>query len=104
MNKEKNFAGLSNICYAFDTDTGEIFEVQLGKSCNNPNQDEQQDSLLQSTQKMYRDIDRCITNLVDARQYKDGREQEVLTHMESLMVAALQQFGCVIDYLEEEKT
>ena len=67
------------------------------------NTDHRRDSLMLSTQKLYRDIDRCITNLVDARRYKDGRVQDVLHHMESLMTAALQQLGCVIDYLEEEE-
>ena len=62
------------------------------------------EAILQSTEEMYRDINRCITRLIDARRYKDGREQEVLFEMENLMVASLQQFGCVIDYLEEEET
>lgn len=59
--------------------------------------------LLTSTLQLRCDIDRCITNLVDARRYRDGHEQEVLTRMESLMVAALQQFDCIIDYLEKEE-
>ena len=65
---------------------------------------ERKEIILKSTEEMYRDINRCITRLIDARRYKDGREQEVLFEMENLMVASLQQFGCVIDYLEEEKT
>lgn len=58
--------------------------------------------LLTSTRELYHDIDRCITNLVDSRRYRDGHEQEVLTRMESLMVATLQQLDCIIDYLEKE--
>ena len=64
---------------------------------------ESRNALMISTSKLYRDIDRCITNLVDARRYKDGRDQDILFQMESLMVAALQQLGCVIDYLEKEE-
>ena len=103
MREEKKFAGLSNVCYAFDTDTGEIFEVQLDKPHNNLKRDQRRDSLKKSTEELYRNIDRCITNLFDARRYKDGTEPEVLTRMETLMTAALQQLRCVIDYLEEEE-
>lgn len=63
---------------------------------------EYKDRLLLSTNKLYQDIDKCISNLVEARMYKDGRDQEYLLQMESLMVASLQQFGCVIDFLQEQ--
>lgn len=63
---------------------------------------EYKDRLLLSTNKLYQDIDKCISNLVEARMYKDGRDQEYLLQMESLMVTSLQQFGCVIDFLQEQ--
>ena len=58
--------------------------------------------LLISTHHLYRDIDKCINNLVAARKYKGGRDQEYLCQMESLMVSTVQQLGCIIDYLDKE--
>lgn len=60
------------------------------------------DRLLISTHHLYRDIDKCINNLVAARKYKDGREQEYLFQMEKLMLSTLQQLGCIIDYIDKE--
>ena len=60
------------------------------------------DRLLISTHHLHRDIDKCINNLVEARKYKDGRDQDYLFQMEKLMVSTLQQLGCIIDYLDKE--
>lgn len=60
------------------------------------------DRLLISTFRLYQDIDKCINNLIAARKYKDGRDQEYLVQMERLMVASLQQLGCIIDFLDHE--
>lgn len=60
------------------------------------------DRLLISTHHLYRDIDKCINNLVAARKYKSGREQEYLFQMEKLMLSTLQQLGCIIDYIDKE--
>lgn len=60
------------------------------------------DRLLISTHHLYRDIDKCVNNLIAARKYKDGRDQEYLFQMESLMVSTLQQLGRIVDYLDRE--
>lgn len=60
------------------------------------------DRLIVSTFRLRQDIDKCINNLIAARKYKDGRDQEYLVQMERLMVASLQQLGCIIDFLDHE--
>ena len=60
------------------------------------------DRLIVSTFRLRQDIDKCINNLIAARKYKDGRDQEYLVQMERLMVASLQQLGCIIDFLDYE--
>ena len=60
------------------------------------------DRLLISMHHLYRDIDKCINNLIAARKYRDGRDQEYLVQMERLMVASLQQFGCIIDFFDKQ--
>lgn len=75
------------------------WKVNVKEICN---PESYKDKLCISSLRLYRDIDRCITNLVDARRYKNGKEGEALHTMESLMVVSLQQLGCVIDYLEKE--
>lgn len=63
---------------------------------------EYKDRLLTSTHRLCQDIDKCISNLIAARKYKDGRDREYLMQMERLMVASLQQFNCVINYLNKQ--
>lgn len=56
--------------------------------------------LRQSTQKLYNDIDSCITDLINARTSSDaGGEGKALFRMEGLMVATLQQLSCILDAL-----
>ena len=68
--------------------------------CNMEN--DYRDRLLISTFRLHQDIDKCINNLIAARKYKDGRDQEYLVQMERLMVSSLQQLGCIIDFLDHE--
>ena len=62
----------------------------------------QKENLLKSTLLLYRNIDRSLTRICDAKRYHS--EQDLAyehNNMESLMTATLQQLSCVIDYLEE---
>lgn len=56
-----------------------------------------------SAEILYRDIDKCISDLLQARMYHDPIQEEgARIRMESLMVGAMQQLDCIIDYLKEE--
>ena len=50
------------------------------------------------------DIQKCLNDLVNARLHRDRIQEEgALFKLESLMVSAIQEFGCIIDYLKEEE-
>lgn len=58
--------------------------------------------LIESTKRLQGDIDRCISRLVNARQYHDKIEGAgAVLDMERLLVASAQQLQCYIDKLEE---
>ena len=58
--------------------------------------------LIESTKRLQGDIDKCISNLIHARQYHDKIEEEgAVLDMERLLVASVQQLQCCIDKLEE---
>lgn len=60
--------------------------------------------LIESTERLQGDIDRCIRNLVHARQYHDKIEEAgAVLDMERLLVASAQQLQCCVDKLEEEQ-
>lgn len=62
-------------------------------------------AMLKSIDKLYNDIDKCITNLVSARINKDVfTEGRALFTMESLMVATLQELSCIHDFLTTNKS
>lgn len=49
------------------------------------------------------DIHKCLSDLVNARLYKDRMQEEgALFRLESLMVSSIQEFDCIIDYLKNE--
>ena len=56
-----------------------------------------------STVILYRDIDKCICDLVDARMNRNRMmEEDSLLRMESLMVGTMQQLDCIIGFMKEE--
>lgn len=56
-----------------------------------------------SSEILYRDIDKCISDLLQARAFHDPIQEEgVRIRMESLMVGTMQQLDCIIDYLKEK--
>ena len=56
-----------------------------------------------STVILYRDIDKCIRDLVDARMNRNRMMEEgSLLRMESLMVGTMQQLDCIIGFMKEE--
>lgn len=62
------------------------------------------ETLIESTQQLYNDIDKCIDKLLRT---KVGRVDKietylVYTEMESLMVATLQQLQCILDHLKNK--
>ena len=58
--------------------------------------------LRETTKELYNDIDDCIGEIIKARlEHNEENEAKALFHMESLMVATLQQLDCVIDYLSD---
>lgn len=59
--------------------------------------------IIESTKQLYSDIQSCIDNLIKARLNKES-EYECYQQMEHLLVCSLQQFQCVIDELETNKT
>ena len=57
--------------------------------------------LKESIERLYGDIDACITDLIRARLNKDAEgEGKALFKMEGLMVATEQELTCIGDYLE----
>lgn len=57
--------------------------------------------LKESIERLYGDIDVCITDLIRARLNKDAEgEGKALFKMEGLMVATEQELTCIGDYLE----
>lgn len=60
--------------------------------------------LIKSTKGLYNDIDSCIDELLKARlDHNQENEGKALFRMEGLMVATLQQLGCIIDSLQQEQ-
>ena len=61
--------------------------------------------VIESTIKLYKDIDQNITDLVLSRIRKDKhKEEEHLIRMESLMCNTLQQLDCLIDVLNNQNS
>lgn len=61
------------------------------------------EKLIESTQQLYNDIDKCVDKLLQGRRFHDlKQESNSLIEMESLMVATLQQLQCILDYLKEK--
>jgi hypothetical protein len=57
-----------------------------------------------SSEILYRDIDKCISDLIQARAFHDPIQEEgVRIRMESLMVGTMQQLDCIIDYLKDKE-
>ena len=55
-------------------------------------------AIIESNLELYRDIDNCITELIYARRYRDEvKERMILSRMEALMGATLQQLQCCND-------
>lgn len=64
---------------------------------------EKKDIIL-STTILRNDIHKCLSDLIEARMYRDSiQEDGALFKMESLMVSSEQQLDCIIDYLKEEE-
>ena len=62
---------------------------------------EKKDIIL-STTILRNDIQKCLSDLIEARMYRDPiQEDGVLFKMESLMVSSAQQLDCIIDYLND---
>lgn len=60
-------------------------------------------NIIISSEILYRDIDKCISDLLQARKEHDPIQEEgVRIRMESLMVGTMQQLDCIIDYLKGE--
>lgn len=58
--------------------------------------------LIESTKRLQGDIDKCISNLIHARQYHDKIEEAgAVLDMERLLVSSAQQLQCCIDKLRE---
>ena len=58
--------------------------------------------IITSTTILQNDIQKCISDLIDARVNRDRiQEDGALFKMESLMVSTIQEFDCIIDYLKE---
>ena len=57
-----------------------------------------------SSEILYRYIDKCISDLIQARAFHDPIQEEgVRIRMESLMVGTMQQLDCIIDYLKDKE-
>ena len=53
---------------------------------------------------LYRDIDKCVSDLCQARLHHDHIQEEgALTRMVSLMIGTMQQLDCIVGYLKEKK-
>ena len=60
--------------------------------------------VLNECNRLYHEIDNCITDLVKARLNDDSKsEQKALFNMEKLMCDTLQDLSVIIDYIEKEK-
>lgn len=60
--------------------------------------------IILSTTILRNDIQKCLSDLIEARMYQDNIQEEgALFKMESLMVSSAQQLDCIIDYLKEEE-
>lgn len=60
--------------------------------------------MLEECNRLYHEIDNCITDLVKARLNDDSKsEQKALFDMEKLMCDTLQDLSVIIDYIEKEK-
>lgn len=58
--------------------------------------------LIESTKRLQGEIDKCISNLIHARQYHDKIEEAgAVLDMERLLVSSAQQLQCCIDKLRE---
>lgn len=58
--------------------------------------------LIESTKRLQGDVDRCISRLVNARQYHDKIDEAgAVLDMERLLVASAQQLQCCIDKLQD---
>ena len=56
-----------------------------------------------SSEILYRDIDKCVSDLLQARLYHDPIQEEgALTRMVSLMIGTMQQLDCIVGYLKEK--
>lgn len=62
------------------------------------------ETLIESTQQLYNDIDKCIDKLLRTKVGRVNKIETYLvyTEMESLMVATLQQLQCVLDHLKNK--
>ena len=61
-----------------------------------------QKEIILSTTILRNDIQKCLSDLIDARLHRDPiQEDGALFKMESLMVSSAQQLDCIIDYLKE---
>ena len=59
--------------------------------------------LIETSKRLQGEIDKCISNLVHARQYHDKIEEAgAVLDMERLLVSSAQQLQCCIDKLEEK--
>ena len=64
--------------------------------------EEQIKRLLKSTYDLGRDIDNCIIKLIYYRSISNKEEEYIAhSHMESLMVATMQQLDCLTDTIKE---
>lgn len=62
----------------------------------------EKNNIIISSQILYRDIDWCICDLIEARQHHDTiQEERARIRMESLMVRTMQQLDCIITHLKE---
>ena len=60
--------------------------------------------IILSTTILRNDIQKCLSDLIDARLNRDRIQEEgALFKMESLMVSSAQQLDWIIDYLKEEE-
>lgn len=62
-------------------------------------------TLVESTQKLYNDIDKCIDKLLQSRKnYNIKQEYDAMMEMEGLMIATQQQLTCILDKLSKESS
>ena len=57
-----------------------------------------------SSEILCRDMDKCISDLCQARLHHDPIQEEgALARMVSLMIGTMQQLDCIVGYLKEKK-